>query len=103
MHGWQQQQVLEQLPFITAERVGPGRWVLDPGFEIQGGFQLRVIPKKFSKKAPNGVVATVQLADERLVNGSAMWQTRAGMRYQVGIGSYEHYACILQYCNIDTY
>ena len=58
------------------------RWMLDPGFEMQGGVQLTLLPSLRQMSATGGVRATVQLADERLNNGSALWNTRAGMRYQ---------------------
>ena len=71
--------VTPRLPFASATKLGPGWWLLDPGVELQGGFSLRLSP---AAVAPGGVRAVVQLADELAANGSALWNTRAGMHYR---------------------
>jgi hypothetical protein len=71
--------VASDVGFATATKLGPGWWLLDPGFELQGGFALRVAA---TAAAPGGVRAVVQLSDQLQANGSAMWNTRAGMHYR---------------------
>ena len=71
-------EVVEGLaPAAPLTQLGPGWFVLDAGTEMQGGLSLEV-----PVLGGSGLVATVQLADELQANGSALWQTRAGMRYQ---------------------
>ena len=74
-------QLHEGLPLTVRAQFGRGWWLLDPGFELQGGFALQLLPAA-ATVAPNGVLAIVQLADELATNGSALWNTRAGMHYQ---------------------
>ena len=66
--------------FASVTKLGPGWWLLDPGFELQGGFSLELA----RQAAPGGagVRAVVQLSDQLQANGSAMWNSRAGMHYQ---------------------
>ena len=71
--------VTPTLAFASRTKLGPGWWLLDPGFELQGGFQLRLSP---TVVAPGGVRAVVQLSDQLAANGSALWRTRAGMKYR---------------------
>ncbi len=71
--------VAEGVPFASATQLGPGWWVLDAGVELMGGVSLRLSPLA-SPGVP--VRATIQLADELLVNGSTRWIARSGMRYQ---------------------
>ena len=71
--------VASDVGFASATKLGPGWWLLDPGFELQGGFALRFAA---TAPAPGGVRAVVQLSDQLLANGSAMWNTRAGMHYR---------------------
>jgi hypothetical protein len=71
-------QVHPSLNFASATKLGPGWWLLDPGFELQGGMTLQLT----AGAAPNGAKAVVQLSDQLAVNGSALWNTLAGMHYQ---------------------
>ena len=73
--------VMEHVPFASATRLGPGWFLFDPGFELQGGFELSLAPSAAPAPAA-GVRAVVQLSDELQANGSAMWNTRAGMHYR---------------------
>jgi len=66
--------------FASVTRLGPGWFLLDPGFELQGGFALTLSPQ--AAPGGGGVRAVVQLSDELQANGSAMWNSRAGMHYQ---------------------
>ena len=70
--------VREGLAFASVTKLGPGWWLLDPGFELQGGFAITLA----ASSSPGGVRAVVQLSDELQANGSAMWNTRAGMHYR---------------------
>ena len=67
------------LPPVAATRLGPGWWLLDSGAEFQGGFELQL---NASSHPSGSVVAVVQLSDELQANGSAMWNSRAGMHYR---------------------
>ena len=67
------------VPFATSTQLGPGWWLLDPGMELQGGLSFRLAP---DAAAPVGVRAVIQLSDELATNGSALWNTRAGMHYR---------------------
>lgn len=69
----------EGLPPVATARLGPGCFLLDCGAESQGGFELSL---NATASPTGGVLAVVQLSDELQANGSAAWQTRAGMRYR---------------------
>jgi alpha-L-rhamnosidase len=63
----------------AATQLGPGWWLLDAGFEIQGGVNAALA----RAAAPaGGARLLVQLGEELAANGSARWQMRAGNKYQ---------------------
>jgi hypothetical protein len=73
-------EVREGLPPAAAPvRLGPGWFLFDSGAESMGGFELSL---DASAAPAGGAVAVVMLSDELQANGSAMWMTRAGMRYR---------------------
>jgi hypothetical protein len=77
----QAMQINSLLPLSTLSEFGKGWYLFDPGFELQGGFSLTLLPTAASL-TPNGVFAIIQLSDQLNTNGSALWNTRAGMHYQ---------------------
>lgn len=93
----------------SVTQLGPGWFVLDSGSEFQGGARLTFAPGA----APAGAIAIVQLSSQLAANGSTMWLTRAGNKYQDtwsfpgGTGvraeqlSYEHHEyCEFRYAEI---
>ena len=68
------------LSFASSTKLGPGWFLLDPGFELQGGFEL--VLARTAAPGSAGVRAVVQLGDQLQANGSALWQTKAGMHYR---------------------
>jgi hypothetical protein len=77
----QAMQINPYLRFASSSQLGVGRYLFDPSFELQGGFALNILPAA-AASSPNGVFAIIQLSDQLETNGSAMWNTRAGMHYQ---------------------
>ena len=67
------------LPSAQAQ-LGPGWYTEDAGVELQGGLRVRLLPG--APLPPQGASLTVQLGSEMAVNGSVLWRTRAGNRYQ---------------------
>jgi hypothetical protein len=61
-------------------QLGFGWYILDAGFEIQGGINL--VFNTLFDSAPNGAIVLVQLGEEIAANGSARWNLRAGNHYQ---------------------
>lgn len=62
----------------SATQLGPGWFLLDAGYEIQGGVRVVLAPGV----APAGARVLVQLGEELAANGSARWHVRAGNTYQ---------------------